>query len=137
MKTSRHQIAAILGQQLMKKPVKRASFSYEIASYLLTEHRAAELEPLLRDIIDYRAQQGMVEVTAISAHELSGKDRTDIELFTRQLLPKAKSIILNTHLDPNLIGGVRLEIVSQQLDLSIRTKLNRLKQLTNSERTAA
>ena len=137
MKTSRRYLAVILGQQLMKKPLKATSFSREIASYLLAERRTAEIEPLLRDLIEYRAQEGMVEVTAISAHELSAKDRTDIELLTRRLLPKTKTIIMNRHLDPNLIGGVRLEIVSQQLDLSIRTKLNRLKQSANIERTTA
>lgn len=137
MKTPRHQIANILGSQLMKKPTQKAVFSQEIASYLLSERRTAELEPLLRDIIDYRAKHGLVEVTAISAHQLSAKDRSDIEQLAQQLFPKASSILLNTQLDLNLIGGVLIEIVSKQLDLSIRTKLNRMKQLTSAERIKA
>ena len=103
----------------------------------MAEGRTAELEPLLRDIIDYRAQHGVIEVTALSTHQLSPKDRSDIELFARSLHRSSQAIIMNTQQDPSLIGGVKLEIVAEQLDLSIRTKLNRMKQLTMSERIAS
>jgi F0F1-type ATP synthase delta subunit len=136
MKIPRYQVANLLGQQLIKHPVKRTLLAEQIASYLLSYGRTAELEPLLRDIVSYRAQNGVIEVTAISAHELSNQDIKDIELYARRLYPSAKTIIMNSREEPNLIGGVRLEIVSQQLDLSIRTKLNQLKKLTMSERTA-
>lgn len=137
MKITRHQLAGIFGKQLMSGPVKPIKFAQEIATYLLAESRTAELEPLLRDIAKYRAEHAIVEVTAVSAHELSSEDRSDIELFARGLHPGAKAIIMNTHQDPSLIGGVRLEIIAQQLDLTVRTQLNRMKQLTMSERSTA
>ena len=135
MKISRHQLAKIFGQRLIENPVKRSVFAEEIVSYLLAEGRTIELEPLLRDISDYRARHEIIELTAVSAHELSDKDRSDIKLYARSLYPSAKAIIMNLQQDPSLIGGVRLEIVDQQLDLSVRTQLNRMKRLTSAGRT--
>ena len=135
MKITRHQLAKIFGQRLIESPVKRSVFAQEIASYLLAEGRTVELEPLLRDINNYRARHEIIELTAVSAHELSAKDRSDIELYARSLHPSAKAIIMNLQQDLSLIGGVRLEIVDQQLDLSIRTQLNRMKRLTSAGRT--
>jgi F0F1-type ATP synthase delta subunit len=33
-------------------------------------------------------------------------------------------------LDPEVLGGVRLSLANQQLDLSVEAKLNKFKQLT-------
>jgi F0F1-type ATP synthase delta subunit len=130
MKTPRHQIADVLGQKLLKSTVSRKQLSDQIASYLLREGRVAELESLLRDIVEFRAAHGIVEVTASSAIELSKQDKIDIENIAKQLYPDAKTVILNQQTDQSLIGGVKLEVVSHQLDVSIKSRLNRLKQLT-------
>lgn len=128
-KIPRHQIAAVLAEQSLGR-VSAKTLSDQIAAYLLDTRRTAELEPLLRDIMQYRADRGIVEVIAVTAHPLSGEVHTDIERQVKLSFPDAKHIIISEELQPDLIGGLRLELPNQQLDLSVRAKLSRFKQLT-------
>lgn len=129
MKTPRHQIAAALAQRSLGS-VNTAEFAKEIAAYLLTARRTNELNSLLRDVSQYRADHGVVEVMALSAHPITKSVRTDIEQQVRVLYPSAKTVIVTERHDATVVGGVRLEFANQQLDLSVRAKLNRFKQLT-------
>lgn len=128
-KLPRHQLAAVLAKQSLGQ-FNEKKFSDEIAAYLLAEGRTGELDSLLRDIMQYRADQGIVEVIAVSAHDLTDKVRKEIEAQIRELYPSAKQIIITEEYDPSVIGGVKIELANQQLDLSVRAKLNRFKQLT-------
>lgn len=128
-KIPRHQLAAVLAKQSLSMADSRA-FSEEIAAYLLAEGRTNELDSLLRDIQQYRAENGIVEVVAVSAHSLNESTRKDVEAQVRQLYPTATKVIISEQIDHDIIGGVKLELANQQLDLSIRSKLNKFKQLT-------
>lgn len=129
MKLPRHQIAtALAARSLGTLDVK--AFSEEIAAYLLSERRTGELDSLLRDIMQYRADNGVVEVIAVSAFPLSAAARADITKQVKDLYPKATQVMITEQHDESVVAGVRLEFANQQLDLSIRNKLNRLKQLT-------
>ena len=97
--------------------------------------RTGDLEPLLRDMAKQRVLAGIVEVTAFSAHSLAASVISDIHSEAKKLYPQAKRIIINERHDPDLIGGVRLEFPDYQLDLSIRSQLNRFRTLTTAERT--
>jgi F0F1-type ATP synthase delta subunit len=70
------------------------------------------------------------EVIAISAHTLNDGIKHDIEAQIRELYPEAERVIITPQHDTSAIGGVRLELANQQLDLSVRGKLNLFKQLT-------
>jgi F0F1-type ATP synthase delta subunit len=130
-KVPRHQIAAVLAQRSLGN-IDVAKFSDEIAAYLLEAGRTGELESLLRDVMQYRADHGIVEVIAVSAHDLTAATKTDIEKQIRGLYPEAKQIIVTPQRDETVVGGVRLELANEQLDLTVRAKLNRFKQLTNA-----
>lgn len=134
MKTPRSQIAPVLAKLSLQPSASEKRLSQEVAAYLLDENRTGELDSLLRDVIAFRAEHGIVEVTAVSAHELSPEVRKDIERQVRELYPSAKEIIINERIDQEQIGGVRLELVGRQLDLTVRGKLNRFKELTAVER---
>jgi F0F1-type ATP synthase delta subunit len=136
MKTPLHQVAAVLSKRSLKADLNKTKFAREIAAYLLDSGRTGELESLLRDIAKDRALEGTVEVIAISSHALSSGDLADIRAEAKKLYPQAKHITINQELDPALIGGVRLEYPDYQLDLSIRSQLNRFRTLTTAERIA-
>lgn len=129
MKQPRHEIAAAIARRSLAAS-SVANLSEEIAAYLLHERRTGELESLLRDVMQYRADHGIVEVIAVSAFPLSDQVKLDIESQVTSLYPGAKEIIISHRLDSTVISGVRLEFANQQLDLSVRNKLNKLKQLT-------
>ena len=129
MKIARHMLAATIAQRtLTSSDLKQ--LGDELAAYLLTEHRTNELDSLMRDIMQYRADHGAVEVLAVTAHPLTQAVRADIKKEIKRLYPAAAQIVITERHDATVIGGVRLELANQQLDLSVRNKLNRLKQLT-------
>jgi F0F1-type ATP synthase delta subunit len=128
MKVPRGELVPILIKLSDKLPAKK--FSTGAASYLLENNLTGELDSLTRDMIDYRAKDGVVEVTAVSAHTLSDTAINNVTSQVKRLYPKARRIIVNQQIDQDQIGGVRLELPGQQLDLSVRGKLNQLKQLT-------
>lgn len=127
MKTPRTTVARIITDKLGKQPAKQ--LSREVAAYLLEDNRVGELDSLLRDVQQQRADAGMVEAIAVSAHPLTDKVRSDIKAQVKVAMPSAKSIIISERLDPDVVGGVKIELANQQLDLSIRSKLNKFKQL--------
>ncbi|HEY4964642.1 MAG TPA: F0F1 ATP synthase subunit delta [Candidatus Saccharimonadales bacterium] len=130
MKVSRLKIAEVISERTLKSYDSKA-LAKEVAAYLLSTGRVDELDSLIRDIIDYRAEKGLLEVGVSSAHQLDDGLRKEVKQLVKSVSPKANTISLDETVAPNLIGGLKLKIANQQLDLSLRAKLNRFKQLTN------
>lgn len=120
MKIARHRIAAALADKTLS--------AQDIAAYLITERRTGELNSLMRDIMQIRADKGIVEVIAATAHPLTAEAKINIEKTVRSVMPTAKTVIITERHYPDVVGGVRLEMANERLDLSIRNKLNKFKQ---------
>lgn len=133
MKVPRRRIAGILSNRLESTDTDTAALSRQVAAYLLETNRTGEVDSLARDIMQHRAdERGIVEVTALSAHQLSPEAKEGIRATIREIYPDAKRIIINESLDSDIVGGVRLVLANEQLDLSVRGRLNRFKQLTTA-----
>ena len=130
MKAPRTRLAAMIAERSLKSDASTKKLAEEIAAYLLAEGRTDELDSILRDVMQYRADHGVVEVTAISAHELDAKVRSEIKSVARELYPDAQQVIISEEHDSSVVGGVKIELANQQLDLSVRAILNRFNQLT-------
>lgn len=128
-KIPRHIIAEVIASRSLEN-VSAQVLAKEIAAYLISQHRTAELDSLVRDILQYRADHGIVEVTAVSSHPLNDTIRKSIKADMQELYPATKQIIINEELDENVMGGIRLSLANQQFDASIRSKLDHFKQLT-------
>ena len=131
--TTRHHIAEIIGERTLHVTDSK-KLAKEIAAYLLAENRTSELESLMRDVMEYRAQRGVVEAVAVSAHSLSDDVKRQLKHIAQAQYPHAKKVLLDEKQDADLIGGVKLELPEKQLDLTVRGKLNAFKRLTTQER---
>lgn len=131
MKQPRSKISKYIADTSLKTGVSKR-LGKEVAAYLLTENRTSELESILRDVRQDWADNGIVEVIAVSAFDISPKVHNDIKAEIKKLYPEAKSIIVTEQHDPSVIAGVRLELANQQLDLTVQNKLNKFKQLAVS-----
>ena len=129
MKVSRTRLAAIIAERSLQNAGAR-QLAREIAAYLLEEGRSSELDSILRDVLQYRTDHGIVEAIGVSAQPLSDQVRHDIESVLRELYPSAQKFIISEAHDATVIGGVKIVLANQQLDLSVRFKLNRFRQLT-------
>lgn len=131
MKAHRRRIAQDIANKALKQG-RSKRLARSVAAYLLSERRTGELESIMRDVQGDWAASGHVEVIASSAHPLTPAVRRDITRQIKQLYPKARTVVINERLDPAILGGVRLNLADQQLDLSVQAKLNKFKQLTTA-----
>lgn len=134
MKIPRHVVAQALVKRSMQaaEPDELYFLGEEIAAYLLSTRRTGEVESLMRDLTQYRADLGVVEVIVRSAFALSETLEADIIRETKLIYPHATKIIISHLQDETVIAGIKLEFPNMQLDLTVRNKLNRMKQLTLS-----
>ncbi len=129
-KQPRAKLAKSIADQTLKNGLTQP-FSKQIAAYLISEHRVNELSSVLRDVQADWADAGYVEVIASSAHPLTAHTKTEVKKQIDQLYPASKEVVVTEEIDPKVIGGVRLSLANQQLDLSVEAKLNKLTQLTS------
>lgn len=128
-KIPRSRLAAVIAERFLQN-VGAEQLAREIAAYLLEEGRGSELDSILRDVLQYRADRGIVEALAVSAYPISEAVRQDIEGVLRELYPSARQLIVSESRDATVIGGVKIVLANQQLDLSVRHKLSQFRQLT-------
>ncbi|HSX24191.1 MAG TPA: F0F1 ATP synthase subunit delta [Candidatus Saccharimonadales bacterium] len=134
MKVPRHILAeAIAKQTLHISDDKR--LAQEIAAYLLEERRTAELESILRDIMQYRTDHGVLEAEVVTAHGIKPLILDEVKALLHADYPGAKTIHVGTRQDPSVVGGLRIDMANQQLDMSIAGKLATFKRLTSGEGT--
>ncbi|HET8690457.1 MAG TPA: F0F1 ATP synthase subunit delta [Candidatus Saccharimonadales bacterium] len=124
MKIKRHELATVINRHLSGAEPFDAK---QIAAYLMSSGRERELDSLVRDIMSVRADTGIVELTAISAHRLDAEALKRVEAVVKSIRPEAKEVVINQEIRPSLIGGIRLKMVHHELDLSLRGRLNQLK----------
>ncbi len=95
-----------------------------LASYLARERRTGELDAILREVSRQReVEDGVLEVDLTSAFPLNEGNKREL---TKSV--DAKKVVVNETIDKNVIGGVRMETSISVLDLTVRNRLQKLKQ---------
>ena len=119
---------SMLAEYIASSDLPIDQLSSEVAALLITENQTQQLDSIMRDVMEIRAEkQGIVELTAISAHEIDDQSLEMIRENARQVYPDAKEVIVHKEIDETQIGGAKLKFANASLDLSIRSKLNKLK----------
>ncbi len=94
---------------------------------LVAKHDRLIVLPTMIEVFNNIAQKerGEAEAEIISAGKLS---KSQLDLLAKTLKKKiGKTITLQTHVDPSLIGGLIVKVGSQMIDNSLKTKLNAMK----------
>ncbi len=134
MNVSRMDLASIIGDITLNEKLKSKDLSLEVASYLLLNQATNQLDSILRDIKSYRQSKGVIDVKVICAYELEASTIKQIKEIVISYFKNLRTVIIDSVIDKNVIGGVRLEFPNQSLDLTVRSKLNRLTQTTTKGR---
>jgi F-type H+-transporting ATPase subunit delta len=104
-----------------KKAVK------ELASLLLENHLHSQVEEILSDISkEYAKKHGIVEAEVVSAFPLSESLKKELSERVK-VSTKAKTVILHEEIDKSLLGGAIVSAPDMELDLSLKTKLAKLR----------
>lgn len=95
-----------------------------IASFLTDERRTREAPAVFRAIEKELAQRGRTHITLTSAYEVGTDAKQQIaELFN------IENPVFETVIDPRVVGGVKARAGEHEIDLTVRAKLNRFKQI--------
>ena len=129
IKMPRHILAEALAVHTMQMTDANL-LAREIAAYLLAERRVNELESILRDIMQYRAEHGVLEAVVVTAHDAPTSVPREVEQLLSRAYPKAKNIRITNRQDSSTIGGLRIDMANERLDMTIKTKLSTFKRLT-------
>lgn len=129
---TRKELVAVIAERTMHLQGKH-ELAGSVAAYIQQESRAIDLNSLLRDVMQYRQDYGIIEATAVSAHQLDTRVLDDIKQLLQDHFPDATSILVDQKIDETVVGGVRIELPRETLDLSIRNKLNTFKRLVAEE----
>jgi F0F1-type ATP synthase delta subunit len=129
MNKSRHHLAEVIAEKTLKTSDKQL-LAKEIAAYLMDENITTSLDSLVRDIMQYRSNKGIVEATAVSVSELSPNVINDLVKMVKDEYPGANQVVINQKIDEDVIGGLRLDFANEHLDMSVKAKLNKFKRLT-------
>jgi len=127
--TFRPKLAQVIAEKTLRTS-DTAALTREVAAYLIDQNHVDQLDSVMRDVLKYRAEHGHVEATVVSAFPLGAAERSAIMAELKAEYPKASSYTLNQRVDENVVGGIRMEMAGEQLDLTVRAKLNTLKRLT-------
>lgn len=100
-----------------------------VAEFLLKNGRTRELQSILRDVSLARAERKhVVEVTAVSATPILAKHESEIKKDVKKLHPDGKKVVVNNRIDESLIGGIKLEFPDKQLDVSVESRITKLRE---------
>ncbi len=118
---SRRKIAAYLADEL----IAGRSVAKQLASYLIETKRTREATLVVRDIEAALADRGVMVADVSSARELAADTQAAITTYLKQN-PEIKNVHIRSHVDPHLLGGVRIDTPGARLDATIRHRLNQL-----------
>jgi len=113
---------AALGPQLGLDPI-----TTNFVGVLAKNGRKSQLRPVIRAFRRLAAEhRGETTADVISARPLNDDQLSSLR---QQLRTRAgRDVNIDATVDPSLLGGIVVKLGSQQIDASIRTKLNRLAQ---------
>lgn len=102
----------------------RPNIIQELAALLIEERREREATLLAREIEDDLSTRGIVVATVTSAHSLSDSLRHEIATLVSRPTDIVK---LREVIDASVVGGVRIETASQELDATVTKKIHDLR----------
>lgn len=102
----------------------------DITKHLLSVLSGKSRERLLEEIANqflklYNSHQGIIDVSVVSAAELSAEHKKELEKELEALT--GKKVLLDSNVDQELIGGLKVIIDDTVVDGTVKHKLNRLR----------
>lgn len=98
-----------------------------LVTLVIRQGRESHLEDIAQEFINkVEDLEGVQRVTLTVASELSAKNTEEI-IKSSSLVDQTKRYDLKVVVNPDIIGGYVLRVGDQQVDASIRTKLNQVK----------
>lgn len=122
---SRRRIAGYISEKLISDG-QSTKLVNQLAAYLIDSGRTKELEIIIRDIEYELQKRGVVLAQITTASKLSGATEKVITEFIKSKTD-AQKIFLRQFVDPEVLGGVKIDLPGSQLDSTILRRLTTLR----------
>ncbi len=121
VRLSRRKIAAYFADEL----IAGHNVTKLLAAYLVETKRIREAELVVRDIESALADRGVLLADVVTSRELAADTERAVTNYLKQTTG-AEDIRIRPHVDPHLLGGVRIETPGRRLDATLRHRLDQL-----------
>ena len=119
---SRRRVASYLAEGLVSARKQRVD---EVAAWLVGAHKTRTAGLIARDVAELLARDGYVTAIVTTARPLSDQAVQQIEHQVKTATG-ATTVELARQVDPDVIGGLKIELPDAELDATVRTKLTNL-----------
>lgn len=97
----------------------------KVAAYMVSQGYSGKADMLVRSLSQtMHSITGVLEVNIKSRHALT----QDVRSAITQLFSEKQAVTLSEQIDPSLLGGARIVAGDEVLDVSVRSRINALKQ---------
>lgn len=127
MASKRHDLAQVLAHRVSGDQSKLAK---EIAAFLLETNQVSQLESLLRDVRAIHEGEGHIEADVSLAHDVTPEVLNEVKQIIKRAKPHAKTVVVHPIHDTDVIGGLKVRLSNEQLDMTVRAQLDTFKRLT-------
>lgn len=119
-KLSRTRIARYAAEQLQ---AGNSEVIQEVAAYLVESRRTNEADLIVRIILERLEANGVVLADVTTATKLDETTKAELKRITG-----AKRLELREHVDPSVLGGIRIETPSRLMDATFTHRLTQLRE---------
>ncbi len=118
---------AIYESSLDKNDVELQTISRDIVNLISEKHLMNKSEDILDKLqILVDKNEDTVRAKISSKEKINEKTKNEIEEFIKKRY-KAKNIILTFENNDKLLGGIKIQIKDEIIDMTLKSKINRLK----------
>lgn len=121
VRLSRRKIAAYFADEL----IAGRNVTKPLAAYLVETRRIREAELIVRDIESALADRGVLLADVATSRELTADTERAVTDYLKQAVGAA-DVAIRSHVDPLLLGGIRIETPGRRLDATLRHRLDQL-----------
>ncbi|NTW61577.1 hypothetical protein HGB24_02740 [Candidatus Saccharibacteria bacterium] len=125
VRLSRRNLASYYAEALVNGTSSK-NLARELAAYLIEAKRTKELPLIIDDIEHQLACRGSLSARLTSAHALNEASRRSVIDLLRHKTG-ASDINIKESIDENLLGGLKIEFIGNELDMTISRQLSKLK----------
>lgn len=76
-----------------------------------------------------KAKRGEVEAKIISAQELTPSQQREVQSAVQAQVPQGKKVVVESIVDPSIVGGLQVQIGDQFLDLSVKNRIEEISRM--------
>lgn len=118
---SRQKLARFLADEIVAG--RRDAGLQQVAAYLIEAGRVSESEQVIRSTEELLEERGHMVVRATTAHPLDATQKKSLKTLLNAATLEIESVV-----DANVLGGIRIETPSRVLDATVARRLQTLRE---------